>query len=50
MNEKKDNMQCLSDTPRKIIHVQRPYKMAKFEKQLFNQKNFFLQDTASCKC
>ena len=27
--------------PRKIIHVQRPYKMAKFEKQLFNQKIIF---------
>ena len=46
-NEKKDNKQCLSDTPCKIIHVQRPYKMAKFEKQLFNQKNFFLQDTSA---
>ena len=48
-NEKKDNKQCLSDTPpingqwRKLIsRMQRPYKMAKFEKQLFNPKTFFL--------
>ena len=49
-NEKKDSKQCLSDTPRsngqwrKLIHVsriRRPHKMAKFEKQLFNQKHFF---------
>ena len=58
-NEKKDNKQCLSDTPRsnsqwrKLMHVsriQRPYKMAKFEKQLFNQKPFFWHDTSSCTC
>ena len=37
---KKDNKQCLSDTPRSngqwrklISRIQRPYKMAKFEKQ-----------------
>ena len=47
-NEKKDNKQCLSDTPRNngqwrklISRIQKPYKMAKFEKQLFNQKIFF---------
>ena len=56
-NEKKDNKQCLSDTPhsngqwRKLIsRIQRPYKMAKFEKQLFNKKNFFWHDTSSCTC
>ena len=42
--QKKDNKQCLSDTPRSngqwrklMSRIQRPYKMAKFEKQLFNK-------------
>ena len=50
-NEKKDNKQCLSDTPagqwRKLIsRIQRPYKMAK----LFNRTNFFWHDTSSRTC
>ena len=50
-NEKKDNRQCLSDTPRwsmKKTNIKntRPYKMAK----LFNKKNFFWQDTSSRTC
>ena len=36
--KKKDNKQCLSDTPSKIIQM--PYKTAKFEKHLTPKKFF----------
>ena len=53
---KKDRKQSLLHTPgtvmvngkKRLSRIQRPYKMAKFDKQLFCPNQFFLHDTSSC--